>query len=199
MSLRATVERDPRRSERVASWLGIALGVSFGICFLTGLYSHLAQHPPDWFTLPAQPAGLYRVTQGVHVATGIASIPLLLAKLWAVYPKLFRWPPATSVAHLLERLTLVPLVAGAPFMLFSGVANIELWYPLPAFFPTAHYWVAWLTIGALVVHIGAKATIVREALSSSAAGPTDRRDRRRFLVAVGAASGGLTLLTIGQT
>ena len=40
---------------------------------------------------------LYRVTQGVHVATGLASIPLLLAKLWAVYPKLFTWPPFSSV------------------------------------------------------------------------------------------------------
>jgi hypothetical protein len=25
------------------------------------------------------------VTQGVHVATGIAAVPLLLAKLWAVF------------------------------------------------------------------------------------------------------------------
>ncbi len=28
----------------------------------------------------------YRLTQGIHVATGIATIPLLLFKLWTVYP-----------------------------------------------------------------------------------------------------------------
>ena len=41
-------------------------------------------------------------------------------------------------------------------MLFTGLANINLWYPWPFNFRVAHYWVAWITIGALVVHIGAK-------------------------------------------
>ena len=165
-SLQRRIARDddPRHGERTAATLGLALGVSFSICFLTGLYSHLAQHPPSWFTLPASPTGLYRVTQGVHVITGIASIPLLLGKLWSVFPKLFRWPPVTSIAHALERISLVPLIAGALFQLWSGVSNIDLWYPLPFFFPAAHYWVAWITIGALVVHIGAKLTTTREVL-----------------------------------
>jgi hypothetical protein len=196
------IESDARRGERVASLLGLALGGAFIVCFVTGLYSHLAQHPPDWFALPAQPAGLYRVTQGLHVATGIASIPLLLAKLWSVYPKLFEWPPAPTVARAVERLSLLPLVGGSLFLLFSGVANIELWYPLPLFFPTGHYWVAWLTIGALVTHIGAKATTVRRALAPSgrtAEPETVRHDRRRFLLAVGGTSGLLTALTVGQT
>ena len=48
----------------------------------------------------------YRITQGVHVATGTAAIPLLFLKLWSVYPNLFRWPPLTSVqATRLERLS----------------------------------------------------------------------------------------------
>ena len=199
---RVRVEADPRRSERVAAILGIALGLSFTVCFVTGVFSHLAQHPPGWFTLPAQPAGLYRVTQGLHVATGIAAIPLLLAKLWSVYPKLFQWPPVRSIAHALERISLIPLVAGSLFMLFSGVANIDLWYPLPLFFPAGHYWVAWLTMGALVVHIGAKAIVVRRALGRPAPGSVmaaTRDDRRRFLVAVAATSGLLTLLTVGET
>ena len=87
-----------RRDERTASLLGVALGVTFGVCFVTGVLSHLIQDPPSWFQWPSRPAGLYRVTQGVHVATGLASIPLLLAKLWVVYPKLFTWPPFRSVA-----------------------------------------------------------------------------------------------------
>src|SRR4051794_14350119 len=61
--------------ERTASVLGVALGLAFGTCLLTGIFSHLAQHPPSWFLLPTRPAGLYRVTQGLHVATGIAAIP----------------------------------------------------------------------------------------------------------------------------
>jgi hypothetical protein len=195
---RRRVEDDPRRGERTASVLGLALGVAFTVCFATGVYSHLVQHPPAWFTAPARPAGLYRVSQGLHVATGIAAVPLLLAKLWSVFPRLFQWPPARSVAHALERLALVPLVGGSLFLLASGVANIDLWYPLPVFFPAAHYWVAWLTVGALIVHIGAKAATVRRALGPTEV-PAVQHDRRRFLLAVGGASGLLTLLTAGQT
>ncbi|MEP7113334.1 MAG: molybdopterin-binding protein, partial [Ilumatobacteraceae bacterium] len=69
-------------SDRVAAILGASLGISFLVCFLTGLLSHLIQHPPDWFAWSTRPAGLYRFTQGLHVATGIATIPLLFAKLW---------------------------------------------------------------------------------------------------------------------
>ena len=195
---------DPRHDERTAAVLGLALGVCFTTCFLTGLYSHLAQHPTSWFHLPARPAGLYRVTQGLHVLTGIATIPLLLAKLWSVFPKLLQWPPVTSVAHLLERLSLVPLVAGALFQLWTGLADIDLWYPLPAFFPTVHYWTAWITMGALVVHIGAKITTTRAALARTGAAdatppPADPVARRRFLTAVGATSGLLVVTVAGQT
>jgi len=198
---------DPRHSQRSAAILGISLGACFTVCFLTGLYSHFAQHPPGWFTLPASPTGLYRITQGLHVATGIAAVPLLLAKLWSVYPRFFQWPIAQSLAHLIERISLIPLVAGALFMLFSGIANIDLWYPLPLFFPTGHYWVAWLTIGAMVMHIGAKATITRQVLTRPPAAaapvggvePDDRIVRRRFLTMVGGASALLTIVTIGQT
>ena len=42
-------------TERNASWLGIALGVSFTLCFITGFLSHLIQYPPDWFTWPNRP------------------------------------------------------------------------------------------------------------------------------------------------
>ena len=196
---------DPRHGERTAALLGIALGVCFTTCFLTGLYSHLAQHPSTWFHLPARPAGLYRVTQGLHVLTGIATIPLLLAKLWSVFPKLLQWPPVSSMAHLLERVSLVPLVAGALFQLWTGLADIDLWYPLPSFFPTVHYWTAWITMGALVVHVGAKITTTRSALARTgsdertASPPADPAARRRFLTAVGATSGLLVVTVAGQT
>jgi DMSO/TMAO reductase YedYZ molybdopterin-dependent catalytic subunit len=203
------------RDERNAAILGVALGVTFTVCFVTGVLSHLIQDPPSWFQWPSRPAGLYRVTQGVHVATGLASIPLLLAKLWVVFPKLFAWPPFTSVAHLVERLAIFPLVAGGVFELFTGLADTHLWYPWPFGFRAAHYWVAWITIGALVVHIGAKWATTRAELFSP--GPPDayvsgaeRRsdthqrsesafDRRTFLASVAAAAGAVTVFTVGQT
>ena len=196
----------PLHDERNAALLGIALGVTFTVCFVTGVLSHLIQDPPSWFRWPSRPAGLYRVTQGVHVATGLASIPLLLAKLWVVFPKLFAWPPFRSVAHLVERLAIFPLVAGGVFELFSGLADTHLWYPWPFDFRSAHYWVAWITIGALVVHLGAKWAATRDVfLSRAQRGSNAHRqgisafDRRTFLATVGAAAGAVTVFTVGQT
>ncbi len=162
----------PLHDEWVASVLGVALGVAFGVCFLTGLVDYLAQHPPHWFHLPTHPVDLYRVNEGIHVITGVAAIPLLLAKLWAVWPKLFAWPAVRSVAHAFERLSLVALVGGGLFQLFTGVLNIDYWYsPMPFFFPTAHFWGAWLVIGALVVHIGAKGATATAAIAAGPAEP----------------------------
>src|SRR3954465_4938198 len=153
------------RDERVAATLGACLGGLFSICFLTGLYSHLHQHPLSWLPVPSRPAGLYRVTQGVHVAAGIASMPVLLAKLWVVWPRFVSLPPIKNAAHLVERIGLFPLVAGGIFMVFSGIANIAQWYPWRFGFPAAHYWVAWILVGALVAHVGAKWAIARRALA----------------------------------
>jgi DMSO/TMAO reductase YedYZ molybdopterin-dependent catalytic subunit len=198
----------PLHDERIAAILGIALGVTFTVCFATGLWSHIQQHPPSWYIARPRPAGLYRVTQGVHIVTGLASIPLLLAKLWTVYPKLFAWPPFTSVAMLVERLALIPLIGSALFMLFTGLANINLWYPWPFNFPAAHYNAAWITIGALIIHIGAKLAATRRVLrrappdsraddASTRGAPTS--DRRVFLGTVFAGAVAVTLFTVGQT
>jgi DMSO/TMAO reductase YedYZ molybdopterin-dependent catalytic subunit len=170
----------------------------------TGFISHLIQHPPGWFEWPSRPAGLYRVTQGLHVATGLASVPVLLAKLWTVYPRLWTWPPVKDVLHLVERISLFPLVAGSLFLLFTGVANIGLWYPWRFSFPAGHYSAAWITIGAMIVHVGAKWAIIRTELArgtreTSRANATARLDRRRFLAFVAALAGGVTITTVGQT
>ena len=187
---------------RLAAILGIALGVSFTTCFVTGLISHLVQHPPSWFEWPSRPAGLYRITQGIHVITGFASIPLLLAKLWVVSPRLWTWPPARSVAQAVERISVVPLVGGSLFMLFSGVANVARWYPYDFYFPSAHFTVAWITIGGLVAHIGAKLALTRDAsrrTPTAALATAPRIDRRRFLGGVAATSGLVALATAGNT
>lgn len=206
--LREGAFSSPLHDERTAAVLGLALGVAFGLCFVTGVISHLVQQPPAWFTWPSRPAGLYRIIQGLHVAAGIAAVPLLLGKLWVVYPRLFSWPPIEDVAHGLERAGLLVLVGGGVFMLFTGVANIALWYPWGFFFPAGHYWGAWITVGGLVAHIGAKATLTRRALSRVEVEPlapnTPVRSeggltRRGLLTAVFSAAGVLTLATIGQT
>ncbi|MGH9217630.1 MAG: molybdopterin-dependent oxidoreductase [Acidimicrobiales bacterium] len=188
---------------RSAAWLGLGLGVTFGTCFLTGLWSHLAQDPPSWFTYPARPAGLYRITQGLHVASGMAAIPLLLAKLWVVHPHFFEWPPARSVLHAVERLALAPLVGGGLFQLLSGTLNVAGWYPWSFFFPRAHFWVAWITVGALVVHVGAKAAATRDGVrrqpQAAGIGRAAADNRRAFLGGIAATSVGLVVATAGGT
>lgn len=191
----------PTHSTRVAAILGTALGISFTLCFATGLITWLIQHPTSWFVWPARPAGLYRLLQGLHVAAGIASIPLLLAKLWAVYPHFWTWPAVRNVAHAIERLSLLPLVGGSLFLLFSGTANVARWYPWTFAFPYAHYWAAWITMGGLVAHIGSKIHIARDALKlePEKSGNEDGLDRRHFIGVAAGASGLLTVVTIGQT
>jgi hypothetical protein len=156
------------RSPRLTSQLGLALGTAIGICLITGYISHAIQNPPGWFWWPSRPVGLYRVTQGLHVATGLAIVPLLAAKLWSVYPKLFRWPPVRDPVHAIERVTLITLVAGAIFQVTTGILNIARWYdPMGFFFTVAHFWTAWITVGALLIHIGVKLPIIRRALAAT--------------------------------
>jgi Oxidoreductase molybdopterin binding domain len=198
----------PLRTERVAAVLGVSLGVLFAVCFVTGLYSHLHQHPQGALPIPPRPAGLYRLTQGLHVATGIASIPVLLAKLWVVWPRFVSFPPARDAAHAVERVGLLPLVGGGVFLLFSGTANVAQWYPWRFSFTAAHFWTAWMVVGALIAHVGAKWAVSGRALrrghvddadTAAAPGTRDGLTRRSFLGVVAGASGILTLATVGQT
>ncbi|MFI5936654.1 molybdopterin-dependent oxidoreductase [Actinoplanes sp. NPDC051494] len=190
------------RSPRLTSVLGLGLAVAFTICFVTGLLSHFIQHPPAWFWWPSRPVGLYRFTQGLHVVTGLACVPLLGAKLWSVYPRLFGWPPARDPAHAIERLSIAALVAASLFQIVSGILNISRWYtPMPFFFTAGHYWSAWLAVGALLAHIGVKLPIVRRALTRPIPDRTGpgALSRRGLFGAVGAAAGVITLATAGQT
>ena len=178
------------RDERSAALLGAALGVAFTVCFVTGVLSHLIQDPPGWFTWPSRPAGAYRVNQGVHVLTGLAAIPLLLAKVWVVHPKLFERPVVRSVAHGAERLALLPLVGGAALLLITGLGNVNIWRPWPFSFRDGHYAAAWLVMGALLVHVVAKgATTLRHLRpqrrpARERTGAPGGLDRRGFLTAM---------------
>ncbi|MEU7138297.1 molybdopterin-dependent oxidoreductase [Nocardia sp. NPDC046473] len=153
------------RGPEVASRVGIALGSAILICFITGLLSHWIQHPPTWFWWPAHPVWLYRLTQGLHVISGVAAIPPLLVKLWAVYPRLFQRPVIGSPLRMLERGSIALLVGAILFELSTGLLNIAQYYPWKFFFPPAHYAVAFVAIGALAVHLAVKLPVIREALS----------------------------------
>ncbi|MFZ3468785.1 molybdopterin-dependent oxidoreductase [Streptomyces sp. 4.24] len=191
---------------RTATAIGGRLGPALVVCFATGVLSHYLQHPPDWLAdrLPSRPVWGYRLTQGLHVASGTAAIPLLLAKLWAVYPRLFTWPPVRSVLHALERISVAVLVAAALFQLFTGLLNTFQWYPWPFSFVPVHYAVAWILLGSLLLHVAVQWPKIRDHFTRRSPGTlalpeADGPDRRRLLLGVAAAAGAVTLTTVGQS
>ncbi|GGJ80490.1 hypothetical protein GCM10011583_09980 [Streptomyces camponoticapitis] len=160
------------RGVRFTAALGLVLLIGLTLLFVTGLLSYAAYNPdlasvndktPDrgWlgfylFDWPTHPYWLYRLTQGFHVTVGVALIPVVLAKLWSVIPRFFALPPVTSLAHALERLSLVLLVGGALFEFVTGVLNIQLDYLFPGSFYRLHFYGAWVFFGGFVAHAALK-------------------------------------------
>lgn len=160
--------RSPLRGPWFTSVLGVVLLGGITVLFVTGLLSYAAYNPDlsavndktpgkgllgfYLFSWPTDPHWLYRLTQGVHVTLGITMIPVLLAKLWSVVPKLFTLPPARSLAHALERLSLLLLVGGGLFEFVTGVLNVQLDYIFPGSFYPLHFYGAWVFFGAFVAH-----------------------------------------------
>ncbi|MFL9659501.1 molybdopterin-dependent oxidoreductase [Streptomyces sp. PB17] len=165
--------RSPLRGPWFTSVLGLVLLVGITVLFVTGLVSYAAYNPdlapvndktPDkgilgfyLFAWPTDPPWLYRLTQGVHVTLGLVLIPVLLAKLWSVVPRLFTLPPVRSLAHALERISLLLLVGGALFEFVTGVLNIQLDYLFPGSFYPLHFYGAWVFFAAFVAHAVLKA------------------------------------------
>ncbi|MGW0760397.1 molybdopterin-dependent oxidoreductase [Streptomyces sp. NPDC002814] len=164
--------RSPLRGPWLTSVLGIVLLGGITVLFLTGLVSYAAYNPnldpvndktPDkgilgfyLFSWPTDPHWLYRLNQGIHVTLGIALIPVLLAKLWSVVPRLFTLPPARSLAHAAERISLLLLVGGALFEFVTGVLNVQLDYIFPGSFYALHFYGAWVFFAAFVAHAALK-------------------------------------------
>ncbi|MBL1099982.1 molybdopterin-dependent oxidoreductase [Streptomyces coffeae] len=161
--------RSPLRGPWLTSVFGLVLLVGIPVLFVTGLLSYAAYNPdlspvndktPDkgllgfyLFSWPTHPSWLYGVNQGVHVTLGIVLVPVLLAKLWSVIPKLFERPAVRSVAHGLERLSLLALVGGGLFEFATGVLNVQLDYVFPGSFYPLHFYGAWIFMAAVVVHV----------------------------------------------
>ncbi|GAA1017678.1 molybdopterin-dependent oxidoreductase [Nocardiopsis tropica] len=197
MSASPPTTRPALRQPGTAARLGAMLGVCVVICFATGVFSHWLQHPPQWFTAPRSPAWLYQATQGLHIASGVAAIPLLLLKLAAVYPKLFARPVIGSPARLAERMATAVLVASMLFQLFTGLLNIAQWYPWRFFFPAAHYATAFVVLGAVSVHLAIKLPLVVEEFRRRTAQPAPPGVSRRAVLGAGLAAAGMSVLVVG--
>lgn len=201
------------RSPAVAARVGLWLGVSFGLCFITGLVSHYAQLPSHPVPFPTSPSWGYRVTQGLHVTSGVAAVPLLLVKLWSVLPKLFESLPLRDARRLLlavlERGSIGVLVAASVFQLTTGILNAAQWYPWLTFsFRTAHYALAWVAVGAILVHVAVKLPLTRDVLSGDIDATAHDRatatapgalSRRALVRTTWAAAGVAVLATAGGT
>jgi DMSO/TMAO reductase YedYZ molybdopterin-dependent catalytic subunit len=164
--------RSPLRGPWLTSILGSALLPLIIVCAVTGFLSQAAYNPnlghnsllPGggagfdiyFFHWPTSPSWIYAFTQGLHVICGLAAIPILLAKLWSVMPKLFEWPPVRGVSHAFERLSLALLVGGSVFVFGTGLLNIQVFYPWPFRFLTAHYYGAFVFLAAFALHIALK-------------------------------------------
>lgn len=215
----------PGRRTRTAVVLGRLVAVAFAVCFVTGLYSHVLQSPLPWLPLFPQPSWLYRVTQGAHVLTGLALVPLTLGKLWSVYPRLFHWPPITGLRTLLERGAIAVLVSTSLLELVLGVMNIAQWYAFPFSFRRVHFVLAWVVIGSILLHIAVKLPIIVGFWRAHPDGPVEGTpappartwpdalppdpaqrpttaetvSRRGALIALGVSTGAVLLTTAGQS
>ncbi|SOD72044.1 molybdopterin-dependent oxidoreductase-like protein protein [Jatrophihabitans sp. GAS493] len=201
--------------EAVTARVGRVLGIAFTICFITGLLSHYQYGPWNWLPIPGAPAWGYRLTQGLHVTTGIAAIPLLLVKLWTVYPRLFSWPPARNPLEGIERLSVGLLVGSAILELFTGFINILGWYPWPWHFVIVHFLLAFVVAGSIMLHIAVKLETIKRGLATPLAsvyppaaepGPGENPPeagagitRRGLLITTGVSAAAVTLVTVGRT
>src|SRR5450755_2564670 len=191
---RSNFWRSPLRGPWLTAVLGLVLLIGLPVVIVTGLLSNDAYQPGlggnalgrqvgapldlYLFGWPTRPAWLYALTQGLHVAVGLALTPVLLAKLWSVIPRLFEWPPVRSPAHALERLSLALLVGGALFEFVTGILNIQYWYAFPFVFTQAHYYGAWVFIGAFLAHVTLKIGTMRRSLHTRAEVLTPHADHQ---------------------
>jgi hypothetical protein len=140
--------------------LGRLLALAFLICFGTGLYSHFLQDPLPWMHFATRPARLYQLTQGIHITAGIACFPLLLGKLFAVFPNLFTFPPITGFVNLLERASIALFVASSLIQIATGLLDTFQWYPFPFNFRQTHFALSFVIIGSLAIHIAVKLPLI---------------------------------------
>lgn len=140
--------------------LGRLLGIAFLVTFGTGLFSQYLQNPFDWMRFPTRPSWLYQVNQGVHITAGILCFPLLLGKLWVVFPNLFQFPPVKGFKNFLERASVALFVGASLLQIFTGLLNTYQFVPFPFYFRQTHFALSFVIIGSLAIHIAVKLPII---------------------------------------
>lgn len=189
--------RSPLRGSGFTSVLGLVLLLGVPVLFVTGLLSYAAYNPDlaavndktpgkgllgfYLFAWPTHPHWLYRLTQGVHVTLGVTLIPVLLAKLWSVLPRLFALPPVRSLAHGLERLSLLLLVGGGLFEFVTGVLNVQLDYLFPGSFYPLHFYGAWVFFAAFLTHAALKTPAALRNVRTMRAGAEKAEDEEELV------------------
>lgn len=151
---------------------------SITVIALTGFISHWAYYPelagnatsnpafdiPVFFHFPQSwPSWDYAVTQGTHVTLGLVTLPLVLAKLWSVIPKLFKLPTVRTLASALERFSLLLLVGSVLIEFVTGIFAVEDYFPFKIDFYSVHYYGAWVFGTMFVLHACVKVPSVRRA------------------------------------
>ncbi|GAB3607411.1 hypothetical protein GCM10027413_28200 [Conyzicola nivalis] len=151
----------PSRNPRMAVVIGRLLAVAFLLCFGTGICSHFLQDPLPWMVFPTRPTALYQVSQGVHITAGILCFPLLLAKLYIVFPELFQTPPVRSFPHFLERASIALFVSTSIVQIVIGLLNTyQLYAVFPFPFRQTHYVLSFVIVGSLAIHIAVKLDVI---------------------------------------
>ena len=228
--------KSPLRGPWLTAVLGSILLLLVVIVALTGFLSHAAYQPDlgrnalvgtdlpftTFFDWPTGPSWLYALTQGLHVNVGLIALPVLLAKLWSVIPRLFQFPPVRTPAEGIERIAISLLVASTGFLFATGLVNMQYWYVFGFDFVQAHYYAAVVFVAALGVHLVVKVPValrayrsrgvlapLRQSLAETAPEPDGDTlavepdpptvSRRGLLAAVGAGSLVLVTANAGQS
>jgi len=172
--------KSPLRGPWLTAVFGSLLLGLMTVVALTGFLSHAAYQPDlgrnalvgtdlpftTFFDWPTGPSWLYALTQGLHVNVGLVALPVLLAKLWSVIPRLFQWPPVRTPAEGIERLSIALLVASTGFLFATGLLNMQYWYVFRFDFVQAHYYAAVVFVAALAVHLVVKVPVALRAYRS---------------------------------
>ena len=165
----------PPRNPRMAVVIGRLLAIAFLLCFGTGLYSHFLQEPEPWMRFSTVPAQLYQVTQGIHITAGIACFPLILGKLYTIYPQLFQTPPVKGPLHLLERASIALFVGASLVQITIGLLNTYQWYPWNFGFRQVHWALSFVVIGSLAIHIAVKLPMITRFWTRNSEGTRELR------------------------
>ena len=138
-------------------------------------------------------------------------------------PNHFRWPPFRSVKRVVQRLTVALLVSATLVQLITGFLNVLNWRPFRWDFVSVHYYLAYVVVGSVLLHIAVKLPDIIYGLqtkiaegdvltevpwnenpeSHSIAGPlppplTPGLSRRGVLTAAGAGIGVVVVTSVGQ-